>query len=145
MTDIVTEVEDLFKTIEKDAVVAWDDFLKGVHWLATEAAVLAKWAENVDPAIQQQIQDLITAGENAAKTLADYAQPAVQNLIAEGADLAEQTAANMIQKATGNSPLGVAGSALATSGIADLGAIFSNLATVGFTKAFSALASAAKP
>lgn len=145
MTSIVTEVENLFAGIEKEAVVVWDDFLGGIKYLSTEAAALAKWAESVDPGIQVQVQALITAGEQAAALLVAKGNPAIANLISAGVDNAEQVAANMIQKATGNSAAGVTATALAASGIADLGQIATNLATVGFTKALASMTAAASP
>ena len=145
MTDIVTEIEDFFAPVEKEAVVLWSDFLADLKYMATEGAALAKWAESVDPGIQVQVQALITAGEQAASLLVAKGNPALANLISSGVDAAEQTAANLIQKATGNSATGVAASALATSGLSDLGAIATNLATVGYTKAIAALAAAAAP
>ena len=145
MTDIITEVETFFTGIEKEAVVVWDEFLSGIKYLSTEAAALAKWVENADPAIQSQVQDLIKLGESAAANIVAVGNPALANLISGGIDTAEQAAANIIQKATGNSPLGVTANALVASGITDLGQIVSSAATVGFTKAVSALTAATAP
>lgn len=145
MTSIVTEVEDLFSGIEKEAVVLWDDFLGDIHYLATEAAALAKWVENADPAIQSQVQTLIKLGETAAANIVAAGNPALANLISAGIDAAEQGAANLIQKATGNSPAGVSATAIVASGLTDLGQIVTSAATVGFTKAVAAITSAAAP
>ena len=139
---IGTEVADFFSGIEKDAVIAWDDFLGGIKYLSAEAKALAAWVEKEDPAIQSQVQTLITVGETAAAALVSHGGSALANIISTGVDLAEQTAANALQTATGN-PVGSPASALLTAGIADLGAIFSNVATVGYTKAVAAIASAA--
>lgn len=145
MTDIVTEFENLVNGIEKTAIADWNIFLADVKYLSTEAAKLAKWVENADPAIQSQVQDLIKLGEVAAANIVAAGNPAMANLISAGVDAAEQAAANLIQKATGNSPLGVSANALVASGITDLGQIVSSAATVGFTKAVAAITSATAP
>src|SRR5579859_709182 len=142
---VVTEVEDLFSGIEREAVVVWNDFLGGIHYLSTEAAALAKWVENADPAIQSQVQTLIKLGETAAADIVAAGNPALANLISTGIDAAEQAAANLIQKATGNSPAGVSATAIVASGLTDLGTIVNSAATVGFTKAIAAITSAAAP
>lgn len=145
MPDIVTDVEDFFAPIEKEAVVLWDDFLGGLKYMATEGAALAAWVEKEDPAIQSQVQSLIQAGEAAASLIVAKGNPALANLISGIVDDAEQGAANLIQKATGNSPTGVAASALVTSGLTDLGQIATSAATVGYTRALASLTSAVAP
>jgi len=136
---------NFLQIIEADAVMAWDDFLKGITYLSTEAAALIKWCEGKDPAIVSQVQQLLTLGETAAAALVAKGNPALTNIIVDGVDLAEQGAANLIQSATGNSATGVTATALATAGLSDLGSIATNMATLGYTKAVAALAQAAAP
>jgi hypothetical protein len=145
MPTLEQDVQNFLAPVEKEAVMLWDDFLKGINYLSKEAALIAKWVEGVDPGIQKQIQDFITVGENAATLLVAKGNPAIANFITTGVDAAEQGAANFIQKVTGNSALGVSASALVTAGISDLGAITSSVATVGFTRAVAGLAAAAAP
>lgn len=143
MTDIIAEGEAFLQTIEKDAVLAWDEFLKGVTFLTHEASVFAVWLENADPALTKQVQSLINQAEASAAQLASKSGTALQNIVALGVDAAEQRAANLVQTVTGNSPLGVAASALATAGLTDLGATIKNIETVGFAKAVAGLLQAA--
>lgn len=142
-TNIATEVEDVFQTIKADAIIAWDDFLKGVTYLKTEATALAAWAEKVDPAIQSQLQDFIGLAETAAAALVTHGGSSLSNVIAMGVDAAEQGAATVIANATGNRPGGLTAIPLVTAGITDLGKIVQDMATVGYARAIGAIAAAA--
>lgn len=137
------DVVAIVKTIEADAVVAWDDFLKSITYLKAEAAALVAWAEKADPAIVQQLQDFLTLAETAAEALATRGGSALTNVIALGVDAAEQGAATVISNATGNSATGLTATALVSAGITDLGQIVSNMATVGYAKAVAAISKAA--
>lgn len=138
MPDIITE-------IEQGAVVLWDDFLKGVHFLATEAQAVATAVEKVDPGIQQQLQALLTAGENAAVILASSATGGMTNIVAAGAADAETLVANFLQSAMGGSPSGEGISAAAVGILQQASTALQAAIPVAVAKVASSVASAAKP
>ncbi len=99
---------NIFQKIDQAAVVAWDDFLKGVHWMAAEAKIIAAGAAKLDPALQVQLQDVLTAGEAAAVKLASKGETAMVNVIATGAGDIETVVANFVQAALGGTTSGAA-------------------------------------
>lgn len=132
---------DIIKTLEQDAVIVWDDFLKGVTWLEHEATVLQAWVQHADPAVAKSVQNIIKDGENAASTLAQYTGDALSGVISAGAADAETLVANFIQGALGGSPAGTALTKAGQSITGDTSTILTSLIKVGVTKVLAAMAS----
>ena len=134
---------NLIQELENDAVVVWDDFQKGVHWLEDEAAHLGAWLKGVDPAIGAQFQTLITDGEVAASALAEYGGQALSGLIAGAIPDIETTLASLLANSLGTSPTAVLSSKGSAQVVADLGDIGTNLVKVALVKVLGGIASTA--
>lgn len=100
MTDIITE-------LKQELEIGWDDFLKGVKWLGKEAETIAKAVEKVDPGIQNQLQDLLKAGEAAAEVALGVGTGGMSSIVAAGMDDAETLVANFFQATMGGAGQGL--------------------------------------
>lgn len=140
---IVTDVENLFKTIGADAVVAWDEFLKGITWLATEAQAVAAIAEKLDPGLQAQLQALLTAGEAAAAATGNAGVSALVNVIAGVAGDAETSLANASSAAFGGNPLAQGVTSATISTIQQIATAAQNAVPIAAAKLVGAIAAAA--
>jgi len=104
MTDIITE-------IDQAAVKGWTEFLGALQWVGKEITLGVDELEKLDPALQQQVQLLLSAGEAAAQAYAGAATGGLTNVIGAIFDNGEQLLAEAFQKATNNNPAAQAVSA----------------------------------
>lgn len=89
------------KTVEADAVIAWNDFLKGVQWVGAEVQAGIVELEKLDPAIQVELQAVVTAANVAAAAMAAKASGGATNIVANVGGEIETLVAELLQKFMG--------------------------------------------